>query len=174
MSAGGGVPRACRRGGSGALPWVGAFELALCAHFVLARPSAVFACPEIKLGVFPPVLAALGPLRLGTGMAERLLLTGSDLSAERALQLGFVTELFDDDVEGAEAAKAWYEKELAPLSALALRQAVKVVRRPIVEQLAQPLQQAEEQYVGELLESADANEGIEAFIARRKPEWQDR
>ncbi|MBZ5522125.1 MAG: enoyl-CoA hydratase/isomerase family protein, partial [Acidobacteriia bacterium] len=36
----------------------GAFELALCCHFVFAARSAVFACPEIKLGVFPPVLAA--------------------------------------------------------------------------------------------------------------------
>jgi DHA2 family multidrug resistance protein len=38
----------------------GAFELALACHYLFAKESAVFACPEVKLGVVPPVLAVLG------------------------------------------------------------------------------------------------------------------
>lgn len=151
----------------------GAFELALCAHFVIAERTAVFACPEIKLGVFPPVLAALGPMRLGSAVADDLLLTARELSAERALGLGFVTELAGD-AGAIPAAQAWYERSLAPLSAFSLRQGVRVVRRAVVQQLGTPLDEAERQYVDELLESADANEGIEAFIARREPAWLDR
>jgi cyclohexa-1,5-dienecarbonyl-CoA hydratase len=43
----------------------GAFELILACHMVFAAPNAAFGCPEIKLGVFPPVLAAIGAQRLG-------------------------------------------------------------------------------------------------------------
>ena len=43
----------------------GAFELILACHFVFADPNANLGCPEIKLGVFPPVLAAIGSYRLG-------------------------------------------------------------------------------------------------------------
>ncbi|HZX64646.1 MAG TPA: enoyl-CoA hydratase/isomerase family protein, partial [Myxococcales bacterium] len=53
----------------------GGFELALACHLVFASPEAQFGCPEIKLGVFPPVLAALGPWRLGGSLSDRLVLT---------------------------------------------------------------------------------------------------
>ena len=43
----------------------GSFELILACHMVFASPSAALGCPEIKLGVFPPVLAAIGAQRLG-------------------------------------------------------------------------------------------------------------
>jgi cyclohexa-1,5-dienecarbonyl-CoA hydratase len=151
----------------------GAFELALCTHFVIADRGAVFACPEIKLGVFPPVLAALGPLRLGSAIADELLLTGSELGAERAHTLGFVTALADEGGAAA-AARGWYEQKLAPLSAHSLRQGVRAVRGSVVERLGAPLDEAERQYVEELLESHDAGEGIAAFIARREPVWLDR
>ena len=65
----------------------GAVELVLACQFVFATASARFACPEIKLGVLPPVLAAIGPLRLGHAVSERLLLSGDSLDAEAAHQL---------------------------------------------------------------------------------------
>ena len=48
----------------------GGFEVAICCHFLLATAGARFACPEIKLGVFPPVLATLGPHRFGGLVTE--------------------------------------------------------------------------------------------------------
>ena len=115
----------------------GAFELVLACHLVFATPSARFACPEVKLGVFPPVLAAIGPLRLGQPVSERLLLT--------------------------------------PFSAFAIRQATKASRRAsgLLQALQTPLSQIERQYVEEVLESRDGNEGIAAFLERRKPVWRD-
>ncbi|MGZ6123663.1 MAG: enoyl-CoA hydratase/isomerase family protein, partial [Myxococcales bacterium] len=67
----------------------GAFELVLATHLVFATPDAQFGCPEIKLGVFPPVLAALGPWRLGGALSDRLVLTGETLSGSQAHALGF-------------------------------------------------------------------------------------
>lgn len=152
----------------------GAFELALGTNFVLATPNAVFGCPEIKLGVFPPVLAALGPARLGVAWTERLLLTGGDLHADRAELAGFVTEILRDDDPGAEAI-AWYRSALAPLSAYSLRQALAAARlgSGLADRLDRGIAEAECLYLERIVSSYDGNEGIEAFLAKRPPVWRN-
>ena len=154
----------------------GAFEVALACHLIFASETAVFACPEIKLGVFPPVLAALGPVRLGSALSEQLLLTGGELDAAGAQRAGLLTALLAADGDHEVAVVAWYETNFAPLSALAIRQATRVSRRAggVLDALAGPLDLAERQYVEELLVSHDGNEGIEAFLARRPAVWKDR
>ena len=151
----------------------GAFEVALCCHLVFAAPGAVFACPEIKLGVFPPVLAAIGHLRLGGALAERLLLTGEELDAATARRAGFVAAVLEGDVD--EALVDWYRRTLRPLSAFALRRATWASRTGsgLLRALDAPLQAIEQHYVDHVLPSADGNEGIEAFLQRRPPRWQD-
>lgn len=153
----------------------GGFELALCCHLVLAAPSAIFACPEIRLGVFPPVLAAVGPRRLGSALAERLLLTGDSIDAAAAARAGLVTVLTDTISDPESAALDWYRTHLAPLSAAALRQGVRAARlgSGVIEALGAPLDALERQYLDDVAPSRDGQEGIEAFIARRAPVWQD-
>ncbi len=152
----------------------GAFELVLACHFVFTAADAVFACPEIKLGVFPPVLAAIGPLRLGDALAERLLLTGEDLSAGEARQAGLVTAIFDGEPRAA--LLAWYRSHLRPLSAYALRVATAASRSGPgwTTALDELLRALESRYVRDVLTSHDGNEGVEAFLAHRPPDWQDR
>jgi cyclohexa-1,5-dienecarbonyl-CoA hydratase len=154
----------------------GAFELILCCHFVLAAASARFGCPEIRLGVFPPVLATVGATRLGSALAERLLLTGEELDARGAERAGLLSLLIADDVEPEAATTEWYRATLRPLSAFALRQAALAVRRGsgVLDRLGAPLEAVERQYVTDLLDSHDGSEGIEAFLAKRAPEWRDR
>lgn len=153
----------------------GAFELALACHFVFATPAAIFACPEIKLGVIPPVLAALGPARLGAATAERLLLTGADLDARAALALGFVSELLPEGADLADWIAAWHAKHLGPLSAFALRQGVMAARKAsgMLTALEGGIAAAEEIYLTRVVPSHDGTEGIEAFIAKRAPTWRD-
>jgi cyclohexa-1,5-dienecarbonyl-CoA hydratase len=150
----------------------GAFEVAVACHLVFCTARAKMGCPEVKLGVFPPVLAAIGPLRLGHATSERLLLSGGILSAEEATRLGFVTKV----VSGADEVLAWYRENLAPLSAHAIRQATKVSRAAsgVLAALDGPLQAAEEQYLREVVPSHDGNEGIAAFLGRRAAVWEDR
>jgi len=150
----------------------GAFELALACHLVFCTADAKLGCPEVKLGVFPPVLAAIGPLRLGHATSERLLLTGATLSADEALRIGLVGQI----VTGPDDALAFYREHLAPLSAHAIRQATKVSRRAsgMLAALDGPLQAAEDQYLGEVVTSHDGNEGIAAFLERRTAVWEDR
>lgn len=151
----------------------GAFELALCCHFVFATKDAVFACPEIKLGVFPPVLAAVGAHRLGGALAERMLLTGATLGLDAFEASGFISHVVGE--APFEDVMAWYRDTLAPLSACGLGHATRVVRQAsgLLDCLGAPLAWAERHYVDELLETHDANEGIAAFIERRPPVWED-
>jgi len=151
----------------------GAFELILACHLVFAAPSASFGCPEIKLGVFPPVLAAIGPLRLGAPLAERLVFTGATIDAAAAEKAGLVATVFSGNPE--EELLEWYRKNLRPLSAFSIRQATRVARigSGIIAALGPALDKCERQYVEEVLASHDGNEGITAFIERRKPIWKD-
>jgi cyclohexa-1,5-dienecarbonyl-CoA hydratase len=153
----------------------GGFELALCCHFLCATTSARFGCPEIKLGVFPPVFAVVGAQRMGGLLAERLLLTGGEMDAATAERAGLLalTIAGDGDPEGA--VLDWYRTHLRPLSAFALRQATAAGRHGsgLLAQLGTALDAAERQYVTAVVESHDGNEGIEAFLARRAPVWQD-
>ncbi len=151
----------------------GAFELALATQFVFATPDAVFGCPEIKLAVFPPVLAAIGHLRLGGALAERLLLTGASLDGRAAHAAGFTTALVDGDPWNAVV--RWFRELLAPLSAQALRTAARAMRDAsgLTAALGAPLTELERRYAAEVLTSHDGVEGIEAFLARRAPRWED-
>ncbi len=151
----------------------GAFELVLACHLVFAAQGARMGCPEIKLGVFPPVLAALGSYRLGAPTAERMLLTGCELTAQESLERGLSAAVLAAADEPLQALLGWYSEHLASLSAFALRQSVQAVRRPMEPHLAL-LDANEQQYLAQILPSHDGNEGIEAFLAKRKPSWQDR
>lgn len=153
----------------------GGFELVLCCHFLFAAAGASFACPEIKLGVFPPLLATLGPQRLGSLVAERLLLTGGALDAETAGRLGLLTAVFDGGEDAEAALLGWYRRTLRPLSAHALRQATHAAREAsgMLAALERSLAAAERHYVDRVVSSHDGNEGIEAFLDKRRPEWRD-
>lgn len=152
----------------------GGFELALCCHLMFATPGARFGCPEIKLGVFPPVFAVVGPLRMPGAIAERMLVTGEDIDVEVAGRAGLLAAVFDQPDPEA-ALMEWYRRSLAPLSAFALRQAVAAARHAsgLIAAMQDALAETERRYITDVVSSHDGNEGIEAFLARRAPDWQD-
>jgi cyclohexa-1,5-dienecarbonyl-CoA hydratase len=150
----------------------GGFELALACHLVFTTPDAQMGCPEIKLGVFPPVLAALGPWRLGGALSDRLVLTGEPITAADARACGFSTAVLDGPDPFAQFIE-WYRKGPARMSAVALRTAAHAVRTGAAPLLGARLDELEQLYLDRVLPSHDGNEGIEAFIARRAPVWED-
>ncbi|HQY63007.1 MAG: enoyl-CoA hydratase/isomerase family protein [Myxococcales bacterium] len=151
----------------------GAFELVLASHLVFAARSAVFACPEVKLGVVPPVLCVLGHHRLGGALSERLILTGAEIDAAQAAASGMVAAVIPTEREPREWLREWYDHHLASLSAYALREATWAARHGsgLLQSLGSPLDAAEARYLARVAPSRDGQEGIEAFIARRPPIW---
>jgi cyclohexa-1,5-dienecarbonyl-CoA hydratase len=139
----------------------GGFELALACQLIFVTPTAQLGCPEIRLGVFPPVLAAIGPSKIGGALTDRLVLTGDTISGADARPWASIVSGFGDVLD-------WYRRSLAPDSAAALRIATRAIRRDDAR-----IDELEKLYLDEVLASHDGNEGIEAFIARRAPAWED-
>lgn len=146
----------------------GGLELAAWCSRVVAAPGALLGCPEVKLGVFPPIGALVLPWRMGPGPALDMVCTGATLSAEQALAAGLVDAVAPDPEA---ALRETYERAYAPLSAVALRFAHRAGRLVLADRLAQDLPRLEAMYLDELMDSHDANEGIAAFIGKRPPTW---
>jgi len=147
----------------------GGFELVSFCHFVFAHPAAKLGQPEITLGVFPPLASTILPLRL-PARADYLNLTGQAMGAGEMAPFGVITELAEDP---SAAAEAFFVKNLAERSAASLRHATRASRWPISRALRETLPIMESQYLTRLMASHDAYEGIEAFLAKRKPEWRN-
>jgi len=150
----------------------GGFELALASTFVIAEEDASFAVPEIKLGVFPPVAALLLPWMMGSGRANRLVLTGGSMSAETLHQAGLVGVLAPEG-QLDKAVKDFIENQIRPKSAASLCTAHKAARLTLVRHYNDHIGDLERLYLEDLMASHDANEGIEAFLEKRKPEWSN-
>ncbi len=148
----------------------GGMEIAMSCDLVIATEDARFGQPEVDLGCFPPVAAALYPARLGTARTLALLLSGGSLSAAEAASQGLVQRLLP--AGGLAAGCRDLEEELAAKSAPVLRlikRAVAAGRRlPPAEALAE----CERLYLEELTPLADMREGVAAFLEKRPPRWQ--
>lgn len=150
----------------------GGFELAIACSLVFADETAKFAVPEIQLGVFPPVAASLLPLLGNGGLANDMLLTGKKLSASALMSQGVVNHV-SDKAELQDDINSYIEKNLLPRSASSLRFAHQAARLTVVNHYNATIPVLEKLYLESLMATADANEGIQSFIEKRKPEWKD-
>lgn len=151
----------------------GGFELALACDFIFAERTAVFGLPEIALGVFPPAAAALLPVRIGTARATSAMLTGAPRPAEEWHAAGLVEGI---SAPGALAVDVdrWFEEHLRGRSAAALRHAVAAARLSLRQHVRGVLPELERLYLRDVMSTADAAEGIAAFLEKRSPRWTDR
>jgi cyclohexa-1,5-dienecarbonyl-CoA hydratase len=151
----------------------GGMELALMCNFLFADKSAKMGQPEIVLGVFPPPASILLPLKIGYARAEELLITGKIIGTDEAEKLGLLNYVYEDKEIMNGAFEIWVEENILPKSASSLRFGVKAARIKFNHILGNFLPQLEYLYVRELMASKDANEGINAFLEKRKPVWEN-
>lgn len=149
----------------------GGLEVALAGGPIFAAPDAQFGQPEIRLGVFAPAASVLLPYRVNQTTAEDLLFTGRSIHAQEARVAGLVHTVFDDP---AIAALRYFESWLAGLSAAALACAVSAARGAMLRDVRHRLGEVERLYLNRLMQTRDANEGLVAFLAKRKPHWEHR
>ena len=146
----------------------GGFGLVCCADFVVATPRAVFATPEVTLGIAPAQIAPFVWRRLGDASARQMLIEARRFSAAEAVVIGLVNEL-GDDLAATTAALVAHLRRSAPgavgstkrlLNALAMH-AVKDVREEATQAFAASLR------------GGEAAEGLEARHAKRPPRWAE-
>jgi len=150
----------------------GGCELAASCDLVLASPRARFGQPEIKLAAFAPVASLLLPAAIGPGRAADWLFTGRTVGAEEAAAAGLVSRLAPEG--GLAEVEADVLTALAGASAAALRLAKRALGAGDGEGFSRGLGDLERLYLDELMATADAHEGLAAFLAKRPPRWQER
>jgi cyclohexa-1,5-dienecarbonyl-CoA hydratase len=149
----------------------GGCELAIFCDLVIASESAKFAQPEILVGVFPPIAAQIMPRIIGRKDAMDLILSGRIISAEEARAMGLVNKVVKQDE--LESATAEFIKPYLKLSAEVLRKTKKAMMVGLMDDLEPSLRGIEDIYLNELMSTADAQEGLKAFLEKRKPEWKN-
>ena len=149
----------------------GGLEVALAGGPIFATSDAQLGQPEMKLGVFAPAASCLLPYRVGQPAAEDLLLSGRSVSGDEARAMGLV-QVVAADPEAA--ALAYFEAHLANKSAASLACALAAARGSMIHDVRRRLGDVERLYVDRLMQTRDANEGLVAFLAKRKPHWEHR
>ena len=151
----------------------GGMELALVCNFMFADKTAVLAQPEIILGVFPPPASIMLPLKIGNARAEEILLTGRNIYAEEGKSIGLLNRVFETKDELIAGTAEWITKNIIPKSASSLKYAVKASRATFNYIMSIKLLYLEELYLRHLMKTKDANEGINSFLEKRKPVWEN-
>lgn len=150
----------------------GGCELAVFCDMVIASERATFGQPEIKVGVFPPVAAVLFPHLVGRNRALELLLTGKTIGAAEAKAIGLINQVYP--VEGFAGKAEEFVSSLTSLSGPVLKLAKRAVDQSLYASVVDGIAAAERLYLGELMKTEDAHEGLAAFLEKRKAVWRGR
>ena len=146
-------------------------QLAATCDLVVAAQEARFATPGVKIGLFCSTPMVALSRAVGQKRAMEMLLTGESISAEEALAEGLVNRVVPAEELDAEAQKL--AQKIAEASPLV----VGIGKQAFYRQVEMPVEQAYA-YTKEIMSFnasfADAQEGMCAFLEKRKPEWKGR
>ena len=148
----------------------GGLELAAFCHRVFAHPESVLGQPEIRLAVLAPVASIVLPRRVGQAAADDLLLSGRTINGAQAQAYGLVDELADDPTE---AAKRYAVEAFGRTSIPALGLAVGAARSEFHAAFLDAIDRLEVLYLDDLMALNDPEEGLRAFLEKRRPVWAD-
>ncbi len=148
----------------------GGAELAMMCDLVYTSELATWGFPEIKLGCYPPVATAALAALVGQKQAADLVLTGRSIPGKEATAIGLANAVVPE-VDLEHAVKDAVER-LSHLSPAALAVTKKALYAWDSIHFDKGLARAERIYLEELMKTADAQEGIKAFLEKRQPQWR--
>jgi enoyl-CoA hydratase/3-hydroxyacyl-CoA dehydrogenase len=149
------------------LAFGGGCELAMACDVRIAARSALFGQPEIKLGIIPGFGGTQRlPRLVGVNKALEMNLIGDPILADEAFELGLANRLVEDH-ELLDTALQWARK-LAGQAPLAMAEIKRVSGAGDLDEGIE----AEKRAFAEVFSSADAKEGIAAFLGKRAPRFQ--
>ena len=138
----------------------GGAGLVAASDVAIAAPNTQFAFSEVKLGIIPAVISPFALAKIGVGHARRYFVTGERFDATSALRIGLISEVAED----LDAAVERVVGELLSAAPQAARWAKRLVReRPDGPETAR--------WIAERRTSDEGQEGLAAFLDKRKPNW---
>lgn len=150
----------------------GGCELALACDIRIASETASFGQPEINLGIIPGGGGTQRLTRLvGEGKAMELILSGDIIDAKAAYEIGLVNHVFPADQ--LEAKTMEIANRIASKSPIALSLAKEAVKLASRSNLDEGLRR-EVDLFALCFSTADKDEGVSAFLEKRKPVWKGR
>ena len=141
----------------------GGVGLVSVSDIVLADPATVFAFSEVKLGIIPAVISPFALRKIGESAARRYFVTGERFDAETALRIGLVHEVTSDRAVALDRVLG----ELRTAGPRAARHAKRLV-------LDRPDGTETARLIAERRTSDEGQEGLRAFLDRRRPSWAPR
>jgi cyclohexa-1,5-dienecarbonyl-CoA hydratase len=148
----------------------GGAELAMVCDLVYTSELATWGFPEIKLGCFPPVAVTALAALVGQKHAADLILTGRSINGKEAANIGLANEVLAEvDLQHAVQEAVQHLAELSPTALAVTKKAIYAWDSIHFDK---GLARAEKIYLEELMKTEDAQEGINAFLEKRDPEWK--
>ncbi len=149
----------------------GGCEIAMMCDFILAAPNAKFGQPEITIGTIPGSGGTQRlPRAVGKAKAMEMCLTGRVMDAEEAERAGLVSRIVPAEDLVDEAVKV--AGRIASLSAPAIAKAKAAINRAYETTLAEGVRFERESFYATFAQ-ADRQEGMNAFIEKRTPEFKN-
>jgi len=150
----------------------GGCELVAFCDFIIASENAKFGQPEIQVGVFPPIACMILPKLIPHTKAMELLLTGCLASAKQAEGFGLVNKCVPEASLKEEANN--FIAKIAKLSPILVGFTKSIAVKRQQKEFLDYLAEVEEIYLNQLMKTEDAQEGLKAFLEKRKPEWKNK
>ena len=148
----------------------GGVGLVACCDIALAVREASFRFSEVKLGLIPAVIAPYAIAAMGSRQARRYFLTAEPIDANQALRLGLIHEVLDD-LPALTAARERVVRALSAAAPGALADAKALIAALAGRPVDSALIATTARRIAARRASAEAREGLSAFLEKRSPHW---
>jgi methylglutaconyl-CoA hydratase len=148
----------------------GGAGLVACCDVAIAAENASFGFTETKLGILPAVISPFVVAKIGSSHARALCLTGERFDAQRARAIGLVHEVVAEDALDDAVARVVAELlSSGPTAVAAAKRLLAKVRELPYDDTLDPTAHA----IAAQRTSAEGQEGLRAFLEKRKASWND-
>ncbi len=148
----------------------GAVGLISCCDMAVAADAASFSLSEVKIGLIPATISPYVIAAIGARAARRYFLTGERFSAATAQQLGLLSEVVAEAEDLDDAVDALLQ-HLLNNGPRALAESKQLIRSVAGSAIDEPLREQTSQWIARVRVSPEGQEGLQAFLQKRKPQW---
>jgi methylglutaconyl-CoA hydratase len=149
----------------------GALGLISCCDMAIGAADAQYSLSEVRIGLLPAVISPFVVQAIGERAARRYALTAERFNGERARELGLLAECYPAE-ELDQAVESWTANLLLN-SPQAMRTSKDLLREVGSGVLSPNLRRYTENAIARIRVSAEGQEGLNAFLEKRKPSWQE-